>query len=67
MCPVVKKSIPYDGDSEFGSLDQNLARVLVWRKQEDNFLSEHTPFPGEEVGALKKNVLCWLCNWKASS
>lgn len=58
MCPVVKKSIPYDGDSEFGSLDQNLARVLVWRKQEDNFLSEHTPFPGEEVGALKKNVLC---------
>lgn len=28
--------------------------MLVWRKQEDNFLSEHTPFPGEEVGALKK-------------
>lgn len=51
MCPVVKKSIPYDRDSEFGSLDQNLARMLVWRKQEDNFLSEYTPFPGEEVGA----------------
>lgn len=35
-------------------LRKNLARVLVWRKQEDNFLFEHTPFPGEEMGALKK-------------
>ena len=58
MWPVVKKSIPYDGDSECGSLYQNLARVLVWRKQEDSFLSEHRPFPGEEVGAFKKIVLC---------
>lgn len=30
--------------------------MLVWRKQEDSFLSEHTPFPGEEVGVLKKKL-----------
>lgn len=26
--------------------------MLVWRKQEDSFLSEHTLFPGEDVRAF---------------
>lgn len=55
MASCLEELVPCDGDSEFGSLDKNLAKVRVWRKQEDSFLSEHTLFPGEEVGALKKN------------
>jgi hypothetical protein len=48
--------VPQDRGPKFGSLEINLARVSVWRKQEDNFLSEHTPFPGEEM-VLKCSLL----------
>lgn len=48
---------PYDGDSAVWELRKNLTRVSVWRKQEDNFLSEYTPFPGRKWGLKKKSFV----------
>lgn len=56
MWLAVKKCLSHMMETEFGSLVRNLARVLLWRKQEDSFLSAHTLFPGEEVRALKKKL-----------